>query len=172
MKKNIKVKLVFLLIIFNIIAGGFFIFLFFTIDAPSIYAEIEIIELTSEELQLNTLIHVDNTNIFDLKLKNLKMVSETKDGDKFISYSFKGGDVPSNTKKSFRSKDSIRLQGDIPEVLVNTITTDVGIKFLGFIEKIIPTKAVVVLPVEDFINNITIPKIIIHGWHLCWIYSS
>jgi len=163
MKKNIKVALVFILIILNIIAGSFFIYLFFTIDAPSIYAEIDITELTSEEIQLETLVDISNPNTFDLILKNVKIVSETKDGDEFTRYSFKGGHVPSNAKKSFKSKDSIRLQGDIPKVFVNTITADVGVKFLGFIEKIIPIKAVIVLSVEDFINNITIPKTIIHG---------
>jgi LEA14-like dessication related protein len=163
MKEKTKVILVLILIILNIIAGGFFIFLFFTIDAPDIYAKIEITDLTSEEIQLGTLIDISNANPFDLTLKNIKIVSETKDGDEFTSYSFKGGTVPSNGKKSFESKDSIRLQGDIPKVLVNTITADVGVKFLGFIEKIIPIKVVIILSVEDFINNISIPKIQIHG---------
>jgi LEA14-like dessication related protein len=163
MKKNIKVALVFILIILNIIAGGFFIYLFFAIDSPSIYAEIDITGLTSKEIQLETLVDISNPNPFDLTLKNVNIVSETKDGDEFTRYSFKGGDVPSNAKKSFKSKDSIRLQGDIPKVLVNSITADVGIKFIGFIEKIIPIKAVIVLSVEDLINNISIPKIKIHG---------
>jgi len=163
MKKKTKVILVFILIILNIIAGGFFIYIFFTIDVPSIYAEIEITELTSKEIKLETLVHVSNPNTFDLILKNVKIVSETKDGDEFTSYSFKGGHIPSNGKKSFMSKDSIGLQGDIPKVLVNTITADVGVKFLGFIEKIMPVKVVMVLSVEDFINNISIPKIKIHG---------
>jgi LEA14-like dessication related protein len=127
------------------------------------YAEINITELTSEEIQLETFVDISNPNTFDLILKNIKILSETKDGDEFTRYLLKGDHIPSNAEKSFKSNNSIRLQGNIPKVLINTITADVGIKFLGFIEKIIPIKAVIVLSVEDFINNITLPKIIIHG---------
>ncbi|MFX0137347.1 MAG: hypothetical protein ACFFDN_27155 [Candidatus Hodarchaeota archaeon] len=163
MKTNIEVVFVIILIILNLIIGSFFIFLYFTIDAPEIYAEMEITELTSEELKLNTLVDVSNDNSFDLILKNVKIISKTRDGDEFTSYSFKGGNVPSNGRKSFKSIDSISFQGDIPKLLVNTITADIGVKFFGFIEKIIPIRAVVVLSVEDLINNISIPKILIHG---------
>jgi hypothetical protein len=163
MKTNIEVIIVIILIILNLIVGGFFILLYFTINAPDIYAEIEITELTSEELKLNTLVDVSNDNSFDLIVKNVIIVSETKDGDDFTRYTFKGGSVPSNDKKTFVSEDSITLLGEIPKVLINTITADVGVKFLGFIEKIVPVKAVIVLSVENFINDISIPEIQIQG---------
>ena len=163
MKINIKVLFVIILIILHLIVGGFFIYPFFAINIPSIYVEIEITELTSEEIQLDTLVDISNPNPFDLFLKNIKIVSKTKEGDEFTRISYKGGDVPSGIKKSFMSKDSIRFQGDIPKVLINTITVDIGVKIFGLIEKEIPLKAVVVLTIEDFINNISIPKIKIHA---------
>lgn len=163
MKTNIEVVFVIILIIFNLLISGFFIFLIFTINAPDFKAEIKIADLTSEEIKLDTLINISNENSFDLILKNIRIVSKTDDGDDFVSYTFNGGTVPSNAKKSFKSKDNIKLEGDVPKVLVSTITAGVGVKFLGFIEKIIPVKAIIVLSIEDFINNISIPKIKIHG---------
>lgn len=163
MKFNIKVIFVATLIILNVLVSGYFIFLFFAIDTPSIYAEIEISELTSEEIVLDTMVDISNPNPFDLTLKNIKIVSETKEGDEFTRFSFKGGYVPSNNKKSFISNDSISFQGEIPKYLKNTITADIVVKILGFIEKIISIKAVVILSIEDLINNISIPKIKIHA---------
>ena len=109
------------------------------------------------------MIDISNRNSFDLILKDVKIISKTENGEDFFSYSFNGGFIPSNAKKSFNSKDDIKLQGDLPKVLVNTIIADFGVKFLGFIEKIIPVKAKIVLSIEDFIDNITIPKLKIHG---------
>jgi LEA14-like dessication related protein len=163
MKTNIEVLFVVILIIINVVVSGFFVFLLITIDSPDIYAEIKIKELTSEELTLETLIDITNPNSFELTFKNVKIASETKEGEKFTSFLFKGGKVPSNDRKSFKSIESIVLKGKLPKVLVNTITADVGVKFFGFIEKIIPIKAVAVISFEDFINNISVPKIKIHG---------
>ncbi|KYK20011.1 hypothetical protein AYK24_04355 [Thermoplasmatales archaeon SG8-52-4] len=163
MKTNIEVVFVIILIILNLTVSSFFIFLFFTINAPDIQARIEIADLTSEEIKLDTLINISNDNPFDLILKNVKIISKTKEGNPFTRYSFNGGIVQSNEKKSFKSKDNIKLQGEIPKVIVNTITADVGVKFLGFFEKIIPVKAIIIMSIEDFIENISIPKIKIHG---------
>ena len=70
-------------------------------------AEIDITELTSEEIQLETLVDISNPNTFDLILKNVKIASETKDGDEFTRYSFKGGDVPSNEKNLLISETQL-----------------------------------------------------------------
>lgn len=163
MKTNIEIVFVIILIVLNLILSGFFIFLFFSINAPDFKAEIKIADLTSEEIKLNTLINVSNENSFDLIIKNIKIVSKTDDGEDFVSYLFNGGIIPSNAKKTFKSKDHINFQGDAPKLIVNTITADFGVKFLGVIEKIIPVKAVVVLSIEDFVNNLSVPKIKIHG---------
>ena len=163
MKTNIEIVFVIILIILNLTISGFFVFLFFTISAPDLEAEIKIADLTSEEIKLDTLIDISNKNSFDLILKNVEIVSKTEDGEDFVSYTFNGGAIPSNAKKSFKSKDNIKLQGDLPKILENTIIADFGFKFLGFIEKIISVKVKVVLSIEDFIDNITIPKVKIHG---------
>ena len=89
MKINIKVLFVIILIILHLIVGGFFIYLFFAINIPSIYAEIEITELTSEEIQLDTLVDISNPNPFDLFLKNI--IVNTID-----SHRIKDGITPNN----------------------------------------------------------------------------
>jgi hypothetical protein len=86
MKTNIEVVFVIILIILNLTVSSFFIFLFFTINAPAFQARIEIADLTSEEIRLDTLINISNSNSFDLILKNVKIVSKTEEGNNFTGY--------------------------------------------------------------------------------------
>jgi hypothetical protein len=163
MKMNIEVLFVIILLIFNLGVGGFLIFLLASIDSPGIYAEITISGLSSDEIELDTKLDVSNSNPFDVYVKNIKVISKTGDGIEFTRFSFNGGEVPSNNEKTFTAKKNVSLNGDVPRVLKNIITADVGVRFLGVIEKNIPVEALVVVSVEELLDELAIPDIIIHA---------
>ncbi len=163
MKINIEVLIVVILIILNLIVGGFFLYLITIIDAPGIHAELDLSSITSDEIVLDTKLDINNPNPFDIKVKKIKVVSKTIDGYTFTDFSFDGGIISSNSQKIFSQKKGINFSGDLPKVITNTITAEIGVIFFGFFEKILPVEAVVNVSIENFLNNITVPDININA---------
>ncbi len=163
MKINIEVLFVILLIVVNLLIGGIFLYLIFTIDSPDIYAEISIDSLTSEEIKLNTKLEIDNPNPFDLTIKNIRVISENDKGEEFTSFNLQGIEVTGNEKTSISSTKSVELNGNLPKVLRNRIKADVGVRAFGLIEKNIPTELLVTVSLEKLLDDLKIPNIKIHA---------
>jgi len=163
MKINIKILLIMFLIFINLLVGGFLLYFIFTIDSPDIYAEITIVDLTSEEINFETKLDIRNPNGFDLIVKDIKVVSETSEGLEFSTFKFKGGKVSANDKQTFSSTKSIELTGNVPRILNNKITVDIGFWFLGVIKKNMPIEALVVVNLDKFLDKLKIPMIVIHA---------
>jgi len=158
MKTNIEVMFVVVLLLLNVVAGGFFLYLIFTIQAPDIHAEIELVDVFSDELHLKADLSVSNPNPFDLNVRNIKITS-LNDDDEFTRFSFSGGSVGASSDASFGTKKNISFSGNLPRVLKNTVSADVGVKFLGLIEKVISVTAVVDISLEEFLNKSLIPDV-------------
>jgi len=158
-KKFLMIFTIILLLINIIIV----IFIFSDIEfikAPKTEVFVNILELTSEEILLETTIKMSNPNIFKISFEDLKMKTLTKD-DKIIgNITFKGGEIPSEDTKTFYSKDKIYFQekGDF-SVIKNQITGKIGISFLGFIQKTIPLEVSVIASIEKIIDSLEIPEI-------------
>lgn len=163
MKINIEVLFVILLIIVNLLIGGIFLYLIFTVDAPEMYAEISIAGLSSEEIRLDTKLDIENPNLFDLVVKNIKVTSVNNDGDEFASFNFGGGEVSGGSKKSFSTIKSIELNGNVPRVLENRITADVGVRFLGIIERNLPIEVLAIVSLDEFLDDLKIPDIFLEA---------
>jgi LEA14-like dessication related protein len=163
MKTNIEVLFVIFLIIINLLIGGIFLYLIFTIDSPDIYAEISIKSLTSDEIKLNTKLDVDNPNPVDIIIKNIRIVIENDKGVEFTSFNLNGGEVSGSSKTSFSSTKSVELNGNLPRILRNKIKADVGVRLFGIIEKNIPTELNVVVSLDELLDDLKIPTIKIHA---------
>ena len=163
MKINIEVLFVIFLILINLLVGGFFIYLIFTIDSPDMHADISIVGYSKNDLKLQTKIDINNPNLFNLIVKDIKVVSETLNGKKFSSFTFEGGEVSGNNERSFSSLKTIELNGNLPRVLKNKITAEVGVIFFGIIEKNIPVELLVELSLDELLDDLEIPDIILHA---------
>lgn len=163
MKINIEVLFVIILIILNLIVSSFFLYLITIIDSPEIYAELDLTSITSDEIVIDTKLDIKNPNPFDIKVNKIKVVSKIKDGNIFTGFSFDGGIVPSNNQKIFSQTKGINFSGNLPRVITNIITAEVGVRFFGFFEKILPVEAIVNVSLESFLNNITVPDIKINA---------
>lgn len=130
------------------------------IKAPKTEVFVNILEVTSEEIILETTIKMSNPNSFEVSFEELLLKTSTKDDKKIGEIIFDEGKIPSYNTKIFYSKDKIYFQeeGDF-SIIKNKITGKIGVSFLGFIKKTIPLEVSVIASVKEIIDSLDIPDI-------------
>ena len=159
-KKKIITILTIILLIINIFVALMIFVDIQIIKAPKTEVFVNILEVTSEEILIETTIEMSNPNSFEVSFQDLNLITSTKDDKKIGDITFKGGKIPSNEAKTFYSKDKIYFQeeGDF-SLIKNEISGNIGISFFGIIKKTIPLKVGVTASVEEIIDSIDIPNI-------------
>jgi LEA14-like dessication related protein len=156
-KKLVKFLFIIITILYVIIGALLFINIQ-VLESPEIILEIEVTEINSEEAVIHSKINIENTNSFDMSVKNLEMIITTKDGYEASHVKIEGGIIPANEKKTFTKDVKIAFAGHSPDVITSKITGDVGMNIL-FIEKTIPLNMGVVTSLEKVINDFAAPII-------------
>ncbi|KYK32901.1 MAG: hypothetical protein AYK22_06870 [Thermoplasmatales archaeon SG8-52-3] len=148
------------LFIINIIVAIFIFIDIEIIKAPRTEVFVNILEVTSEEIILETTIKMSNPNSFEVSFKELILKTSTRDDKKIGEIIFDEGNIPSYKSKTFYSKDSIFFEeeGDF-SIIKNKITGKIGVSFLGFIKKTIPLEVSVIASVKEIIDSLDIPDI-------------
>ena len=158
MKKLIVIILV-LATILNIV-GGVFIFLDIqTMNIPEMTLRLELTNITSDEVLLQTTISVDNQNSFPIFLQNLTMLTVTENGENINHLFIEGGETKAHENKTFTATTSIRFNGSIPNQLTSRVTGTFGTLFLGIIKKTFPLKISIVTDLNNIIDQFTLPQI-------------
>jgi len=159
-KKRLFKLFTIVLILINIVVAIFIFIDIEIIKAPKTEVFVNILEVTSEEIILETTIKMSNPNSFEVSFEELILKTSTKDNKKIGEIIFDGGKIPSSETKTFYSKDRIFFQeeGDF-SFIKNKITGKIGISFLGFIKKTIPLEVSVIASVKEIINSLDIPDI-------------
>jgi len=158
MKKDLIKFLLIIIAILYIIIGGLLFINIQVLEAPEIIVEIDVSDISPEDATLNTKIDIENPNIFDVSVKNLRIITTATDGFRVADVQIDGGKIPSNDKKTFTNNITIAFAGRSPEKLTSKITGDVGMSVL-FIEKTIPLKMGVVTSLEKILNDFAAPNI-------------
>jgi LEA14-like dessication related protein len=158
MKKDLIKFLLIIIAILYIIIGGLLFINIQVLEAPEIIVEIDVSDISPEDATLNTKIDIENPNIFDVSVKNLRIITTAPDGFRVADVQIDGGKIPSNDKKTFTNNITIAFAGRSPEKLTSKITGDVGMSVL-FIEKTIPLKMGVVTSLEKILNDFAAPNI-------------
>ena len=156
-KKIVKILFIIITVIYVIIGGLLFINIQ-VLESPEIIIDIEVTEINAEEAVIHSEINIENTNSFDMSVKNLEMITTTKDGYEAANVKIEGGIIPSHEKKTFTKDVKIAFAGHSPDVLTTKITGDVGMSIL-FLEKTIPLNMGVVTSLEKVINDFAAPII-------------
>ena len=130
------------------------------IKAPKTEVYVDILEVNSEEILIETTIIMSNPNSFEVSFKDIEILSYTKDNKKIGEIDFEGGKIPSDDSKTFYSKDKIFFEeeGDF-SIIKNRLTGEIGVSLLGFIHKTIPIDVTVIASIEEIIDSIDIPDI-------------
>jgi LEA14-like dessication related protein len=155
----IKLFTIFLLIL-NLVVAVIIFSDIQLIKAPKTEVFVNILEVTSEEIILETTIKMSNPNNFEVSFEELILKTSTKDDKKIGEIIFDEGKIPSYNTKTFYSKDKIFFQeeGDF-SIIKNKITGKIGVSFLGFIKKTIPLEVSVIASVKEIIDSLDIPDI-------------
>jgi len=163
-KRKIALSLIIVIVLsINIIISSLIFFDIRVVKSPEMTLDINIIEINSNEIVLQTKLSIENPNQFDLIIQNLSAITKTNDGSEIVNIILSGGEITSNDNKTFISTDQLSFNDDLSKNLTTTVTGIVGLRFLGFIKKTIPIVFNVITSLEEALNNIALPQINIKG---------
>lgn len=158
MKKLIVIILV-LATILNIVGGAFIFLDIQTMNIPETTLRLKLINITSDEAVLQTIISVDNQNAFPIFLQNLTILTITENGEIINHLNIEGGETKAHENKTFTATMNIRFNGSIPNQLTSKVTGTFGTVFLGMIKKTFPLKFSIVTSLNNIIDQFTLPQI-------------
>lgn len=158
MRKKIIILLLAMVTIINIITAAFIFFDIQIMQTPEVVIKIEVVEVTSEEVILHTIIEINNPNDFEIVAKNLEIVTTTPNGYVVTRALIEGGEIDSNEKKVFTKDVIISFDGHRPELLTTKITGEVGAN-IWFIKKTIPLNIGVITSIENLIDELAAPNV-------------
>jgi hypothetical protein len=158
MKHKLR-NILIVLIIFNLIVGAFLILDIQAFESPRTSVQVNIVDVTSEEMILETIVNIENPNSFDLSVNNFKVVSNTEDGAEIGKIVIDGGDISPQETREFSSQDSFVLKNENITVLKNKVTAKVGLKFFGILQKTIPLDIDIETSLKEVIEQIGQPDI-------------
>lgn len=162
-RKIVVILLVFILLIINIIVSGLLFFDIRLIEMPETTIDIDLIEIGTREIILQTSIEIYNPNSFEILVDNFKVITNTMKGDEIARINVEGGSISSKSKKIFESTDNIELKGQGFSTLTSKITGVVGVNFFGLIKKTLPISINIITSVGDVIEDVSAPIIHISG---------
>ena len=157
--KRKGIILLVILIVFNLIITGFLLLDIQAFESPKTRVEVDIVEINSEELILETIMDIENPNGFDISIDDFELISKSDDGKEIGRIKIKGGNIKAGSSKIFSSKDSFILKSDKVKKLTNKISAKIGVKFLGFIQKSFPLEIEVYTSLERVMEQISQPGI-------------
>lgn len=128
------------------------------IQTPETTISIDIIEINSDEMIIQTTMEINNPNGFGLITKNLNVVTTAPNGNEVANVLIEGGAIPANDHKKFTATAVIAFDGQSPELLTTKITGSIGVN-IGFIQKTIPLSINIITSVKEVIKELAVPDI-------------
>jgi len=156
MRRKIFTIIILIVTIINILLGSIIIFNIQILETPEITIDIELSILDTEKAVLKTIIDVNNTNDFEIIMKNIKIITTNLEGYEVAQLYIKGGAISPNNNKTYKRDIIISFNEHNSKVLTSKITGEVGANFF-FIQKTLPIKLGVVTNFEKIINELSAP---------------
>jgi hypothetical protein len=163
MKINIGVIAILFLFLINILIGGVFLSTMNSITVPEIISYIDIIGINKDQMVMDIKIEIDNKNDFSLSIDKFNVKSIMSSGDPIGTITIPGGEISSNSKKTFQSQATYSLDNYDLRQIHSTINSLITIGFFGFFEKEIPITLHIIASFEKIIDNIDLPIIHINA---------
>ena len=163
MKVNIEVIALIILFLINGLIGGIFLTTMNSITIPEIVASIDIVDINKDQIQMEIDIQIDNQNSFSLSVENFNVDSVMSTGKSIGDITVPGGEVASNSKKTFEAIGIYTLEGYDLKPINSTVTGTIAIGFFGLFEKEIPISMQIIASFDKIADNIDPPIIQIHA---------
>ena len=162
MKLNKGLLIVIFLIIINLLFGGVLLYIVTAIEAPNIVTNLDILDLNQDEIVIQIEINIDNPNFFSIIVQNFDIKCMNESGYLFGDMRIIGGEIDASSNGSFISNDSFSFENYDFDPIINLISGEIGFKFFGIIQKIIPINIQLITNIEDIVLDIKPPEIIIN----------
>ena len=159
-KKKIFYIIVILLFIINLFTAFFIFSDIQIISAPKTEVFIEVAEVNSDEIILNTTLKMSNSNSFGIGIKDFSIISMNYDDIELGRMEISGGNIPSDDSRVFTTTGRIVLKDSSNLTIIkNRILGNINVNLLGIISKSIPIDMVVITSIEEIFNSIDIPDV-------------
>jgi LEA14-like dessication related protein len=158
MKKLFSIIII-LALLLSIIVTGLIFAVVQIIQSPEITAQLEVLEVSSEDITLETTLHVINNNPFELSINHFTVQSFTANNTKIAHLRIPGGIIPPKSQKIYTSIDRVAFQGETFGYLNNEITGTVVVNFYNLVQKELPLKVLVIISIGELIDKIALPRI-------------
>jgi LEA14-like dessication related protein len=161
MRKKITFGIILLvvLIIINSVIGGVLILFIQDIHEPKIDVELNLSQITSNQLNFTARISMVNDNQFDLVARNLSIIGKTPRGDTILDIQIGGGTIAAKQQKIFTATESLMFSGELSSTIYSSIQGIFGVNFAGIFEKTIPVHINITASFQDLFNNISSPTL-------------
>lgn len=149
-----------LLIVGNIVFAGLFFFTIYSLeslDVPIFDIKIKVLEVTSEDVTLQAIVNVSNTNSYDLFIEDLKVVSYNIKGERLGTIDF-----PSKIVKSFERTSLISIEKfsiDSIGTIKNEVFGRFGFSIFSLFKKILPIHFFITTVIPESIQNLSLPMV-------------
>ncbi len=159
-KKRVIYIIVVLLLIINIFSATFIFFDIQIISAPKTEVFIDISEVNSDEIIINTNLKMSNNNRFEIGITDFLIISMNNEEAELGRMKISGGSIPSDESRIFSANGKIVLkESNNLGILKTNIVGKISVTFLGFITKTIPINLIVTTSVEEIFESIEIPDV-------------
>ncbi len=143
----------------NVVAGVLLFGDIQVMELPETTIVFDIVELSTDAVELQVALGVNNTNDFGLYVGDLTVVTKTPAGVELDTFVVKGGNIRGGEQKTFTAVDQLRLADEIPEKLYSTISGKVGVVLYGFIRKTVDLHLTMITGVGTVMEAIASPSI-------------
>ncbi len=158
-KITIGVLLLVVLILINAVIGGVLVFFIQDIREPKIDVELNLSQITTDEMRFTARISMKNDNQFDFVAKNLNIIGRTPEGNTILDIEFLGGNIAAKQQRIFTANETVSFSGELSSKIYASIQGIFGVNIAGILEKTIPFHINITASFQDLFNNISSPTI-------------
>ncbi len=148
-----------ILIVVNVIVSAFLLITVNSASLPTIEIRVDTVTLATDDAAIAYNLSVDNQNTFEIGLQHLALTINSATRE-LARIPLQVGTIPAHTRKVFSRQLTVHMNGSTTGPLTVTLTSDIDIGLL-VIHKTLPLTVTVLANINDLINQIKIPSILI-----------
>jgi LEA14-like dessication related protein len=141
------------------VIGGVLVFFIQDIREPKIDVELNLSQITTDEMRFTARISMKNDNQFDFVAKNLNIIGRTPEGNTILDIEFLGGNIEAKQQRIFTANETVSFSGELSSKIYASIQGIFGVNFAGIFEKTIPFHINITASFQDLFKNISSPRL-------------
>ncbi len=158
MHKKQWLLLALILLIFSIISI-FTVVTLTGISTPKVTVEIDAIQLTDEQVNMNISMQLDNQNAYDLELKDMGIKAVTSQNTVIGTITIPTTKIPAHETVTVYSEGSFGFNNEPLEKFESQINGDFGVKFFGIFSLSLPLNITIITNPTPVVDTVLLPSI-------------